>query len=63
MSIAYFSYGYNRNGNRIEWWHVINDGVDQFVRITFDLVWFKKEGSINDIKQMAITASDFVVGP
>jgi hypothetical protein len=35
-------------------WHVVKDGVHHAACITFDLAWFRREGSINDLKRMAI---------
>lgn len=54
---ASYSHGYTKNGQRTEWWHVIKDGIDHFVKISFDAGWFSREGSINDLKQMAIAAA------
>lgn len=47
---AYFSHGRTRNGQGIEWWWV--NGT--LVRIEFDAEWFSREGSIDDLKQIAI---------
>jgi hypothetical protein len=53
MSVSY-CWGYARNGQREEMWHVVKDGVHHAACITFDLAWFRREGSINDLKRMAI---------
>ena len=45
-----YSFGYNRNEDRIEWWWANN----KFVQIIYDRLWFSREGSINDLKLMAV---------
>ena len=51
---ASYSYGYSRNNRRIERWSIFTNPGFQFVQIDFDPDWFKAEGSINDLKTMAV---------
>ena len=58
---ATFSYAKKTtNGKKTERWEVSKNGKTSFVDITYDLDWFKKEGSINDLKKMAITKAEGV---
>lgn len=41
-----------------EWWGVtLEDGVYRFVEIEYDRTWFNEQGSMNDLKNMAIDAA------
>lgn len=44
------AYQYYRGAACVEWWWI----DDSFVRIEYDRAWFSREGSINDLKQIAM---------
>lgn len=52
---AHFSFSYEIAGRRFEWWTVIGTAI-KAVRIDYDPAWFSREGSISDLKAMALAA-------
>ena len=58
MKRAYFSFGHSRNGRRTEWWTVSTGSTFKSISIQYDEEWFHREGSINDLKAMAIGAAE-----
>lgn len=54
-----FDYGQTRNGRRFETWAVMRG--DQHlppVTIDYDLKWWRREGSIADLKAMALAKAE-----
>lgn len=43
-----------KDGKQTEVWSVWIEGVLRIVWITYDLAWWRREGSINDLKAMAM---------
>ena len=54
MAKTIYSHGRTKNGRTVEWWHVLKDGTWNCVEITFDATWFSQEGSIEDLKRLAV---------